>query len=65
MCHKQTDAIFVMIRFQSFDLLYNGKLVVDSFRIVELLQICYGFVVELLMKLFEAFDLLRTCCGLV
>jgi len=34
------DAIFVMLKFQSFDLLYSDKLVVDSFRIVELLQIC-------------------------
>ena len=28
-----------MLRLQSFDL-YSGKLVVDSFRIVELLRIC-------------------------
>ena len=32
-------AIFVMLRLQSFDFLYTGKLI-DSFLIVELLQIC-------------------------
>jgi len=36
----RADAIFVMLRLPSFDLLYSGRLVVDSFRIVELLQIC-------------------------
>jgi len=33
------DAIFVMLRFHSFNLLYSGKVIVDSFRIVELLRI--------------------------
>jgi len=32
-------------------LLYSGKLVVVSFRIIELLQICYGFVVQLVIVL--------------
>jgi len=45
------DAIFVMLRSQSFDLFYSGKLVVDSFRIVELLQICQGLVVQLVVNL--------------
>jgi len=37
---------FVMLSLHSFDLLYSSGLVVDSFRIVELLRICYGFVVQ-------------------
>jgi len=41
-----TDAIFVMLRLQSFDL-YSGKLVIDSFQIVKLLQICYRLVIQL------------------
>ena len=45
------DAIFVMLRSQSFDLFYSGKLVVDSFQIVELLQICQGLVVQLVVNL--------------
>jgi len=45
-------AIFVMLRFQSFNLLYSGKVIVDSFRIVELLRILWGFVVQLVVELF-------------
>jgi len=33
------DAIFVMLSLHSFDLLHSSGLVMDSFRIVELLQI--------------------------
>jgi len=40
-CHVQTPVV---------RLLYSGRLV-DSFLIVELLQICYGFVVQLVTYL--------------
>ena len=33
------DAIFVLLSLHSFDLLHSSGLVMDSFRIVELLQI--------------------------
>jgi len=43
-CHCRTfsagtDAVFVMLRLQSFDLLYSCRLVIDMLQIVELLQI--------------------------
>ena len=57
------DAIFAMLRLDSFDLLYSCRLVVDLLRIVELLRIgirctaCRGVVVGI--------RFVRTCCGLV
>ena len=44
------DAIFCHVQTPVVRLLYSGRLV-DSFRIVELLQICYGFVVQLVTYL--------------
>jgi len=48
---------------QSFDL-YSGKLVIDSFWIVKLVQICYGLVVQLVVDLLwasDVADMLWTC----
>jgi len=53
------DAIFVMLSLHSFDLLHSSGLVMDSFRIVELLQIWWRFVVRLVMELFRH----SICCG--
>jgi len=48
---------------QSFDL-YSGKLVIDSFWIVKLAQICYGLVIQLVVDLLwasDVADMLWTC----
>jgi len=47
----KSSCYFVMHRLHSFDLLYSCRLVLDLLRIVELLQICYGFVVQLAVEL--------------
>jgi len=42
--------LFLMLRLQLFDF-YSGKLVIDSFWIVKLVQICYELVIQLVLDL--------------